>query len=394
MTARPAPAGTGTGSKATPIERMSWVNAWPRWSSATRPRKATRAAERGDARPRCSPPNPPTPRRSVPSRRRSTPTAHGRRGPWSPSPDRGPPIASSVDWASTSTRALPMATTSRGPSDPSGSSPAPPRSALRAPAGDGPFSAGSVRTDPDGSLPAMTAPTDRERPTRLPAAHFGTAARLPARPHARSRLRPRSPATWRSTSPSRSRRRPSRSTPPSSRSPWPSSHDADPDHGYALSPTAISTDDDEERAVLTFAGPLDSGPATLHLALHRHPQRQAARLLPVHLHRRRRATSTSSPPPRWSRPTPAGPSRASTSPRRRPPSSHPGRGRGPRRLLQRRRGRGVARGERAGAGSGSPPPWSCPPTSWRSSWDRSRPPSPTTWAACPSASSTPRARDP
>jgi len=43
-------------------------------------------------------------------------------------------------------------------------------------------------------------------------------------------------------------------------------NDGDPDAGYALSPTAIALDPDEERAVLTFPEPLRPGPATLHLA--------------------------------------------------------------------------------------------------------------------------------
>jgi puromycin-sensitive aminopeptidase len=43
-------------------------------------------------------------------------------------------------------------------------------------------------------------------------------------------------------------------------------NDADPDGGYALSPTAIDLDDTEERATITFAQRLEPGPATLHLA--------------------------------------------------------------------------------------------------------------------------------
>jgi puromycin-sensitive aminopeptidase len=43
-------------------------------------------------------------------------------------------------------------------------------------------------------------------------------------------------------------------------------NDANPDKGYALSPTAIDLDDTEERATLTFAEPLAPGRATLHLA--------------------------------------------------------------------------------------------------------------------------------
>jgi puromycin-sensitive aminopeptidase len=43
-------------------------------------------------------------------------------------------------------------------------------------------------------------------------------------------------------------------------------NDANPDKGYALSPTAIDLDDTEERATLTFAEPLAPGQATLHLA--------------------------------------------------------------------------------------------------------------------------------
>ncbi len=40
----------------------------------------------------------------------------------------------------------------------------------------------------------------------------------------------------------------------------------DPDEGYALVPSGIGLDEEEERAVLTFAEPLGVGPATLHLA--------------------------------------------------------------------------------------------------------------------------------
>jgi puromycin-sensitive aminopeptidase len=43
-------------------------------------------------------------------------------------------------------------------------------------------------------------------------------------------------------------------------------NDADPDKGYALSPTSIDLDDTEERATLTFAEPLVPGQATMHLA--------------------------------------------------------------------------------------------------------------------------------
>ena len=43
-------------------------------------------------------------------------------------------------------------------------------------------------------------------------------------------------------------------------------NDGDPDGGWALVPTAIDLDGDEERATLTFAQPLEQGPATLHLA--------------------------------------------------------------------------------------------------------------------------------
>ena len=39
-----------------------------------------------------------------------------------------------------------------------------------------------------------------------------------------------------------------------------------PDDGYALAPSAIALDADEEQAVLTFAEPLAAGPATIHLA--------------------------------------------------------------------------------------------------------------------------------
>ncbi len=42
-------------------------------------------------------------------------------------------------------------------------------------------------------------------------------------------------------------------------------NDANPDAGYALAPTAIALDPDEERATLTFPEPLMPGPATLHL---------------------------------------------------------------------------------------------------------------------------------
>jgi puromycin-sensitive aminopeptidase len=43
-------------------------------------------------------------------------------------------------------------------------------------------------------------------------------------------------------------------------------NDGNPDGGYALAPTAITLDDDEERATLTFAEPVPAGPATLHLS--------------------------------------------------------------------------------------------------------------------------------
>ncbi len=42
VTARPGTAAVGVGSKATPMERMSWVKISPHWSSATRARKAAR----------------------------------------------------------------------------------------------------------------------------------------------------------------------------------------------------------------------------------------------------------------------------------------------------------------------------------------------------------------
>jgi puromycin-sensitive aminopeptidase len=42
-------------------------------------------------------------------------------------------------------------------------------------------------------------------------------------------------------------------------------NDADPDGGYALAPTGIALDPDEERATLTFAEAIPTGPATLHL---------------------------------------------------------------------------------------------------------------------------------
>ena len=41
---------------------------------------------------------------------------------------------------------------------------------------------------------------------------------------------------------------------------------ADPDDGYALAPSQIALDAGEEQAVLTFAEPLTTGPATVHLA--------------------------------------------------------------------------------------------------------------------------------
>jgi puromycin-sensitive aminopeptidase len=43
-------------------------------------------------------------------------------------------------------------------------------------------------------------------------------------------------------------------------------NDGDPDEGYALSPTSIGLDPHEERVTLTFAAPIDPGPATLHLS--------------------------------------------------------------------------------------------------------------------------------
>ena len=58
----------------------------------------------------------------------------------------------------------------------------------------------------------------------------------------------------------------SSSTRPSSRSPSPSSTTATPTTATPSPPTAIDLDADEERATLTFAEPLPPGPATLHLA--------------------------------------------------------------------------------------------------------------------------------
>ena len=58
-------------------------------------------------------------------------------------------------------------------------------------------------------------------------------------------------------------------------------------------------------------------------ALRRHPERQAARLLPQHLQATPTAPSRSSPPPSSRRPTPAGRSRAGTSPTSRPSSRSP-----------------------------------------------------------------------
>ena len=43
-------------------------------------------------------------------------------------------------------------------------------------------------------------------------------------------------------------------------------NDSNPDEGYALSPTTIDLDPHEERVTLTFAAPIDPGPATLHLS--------------------------------------------------------------------------------------------------------------------------------
>jgi puromycin-sensitive aminopeptidase len=43
-------------------------------------------------------------------------------------------------------------------------------------------------------------------------------------------------------------------------------NDGDPDSGYALAPTSIDLDPDEERVTLVFAGTIDPGPATLHLS--------------------------------------------------------------------------------------------------------------------------------
>ena len=43
-------------------------------------------------------------------------------------------------------------------------------------------------------------------------------------------------------------------------------NDGDPDAGYALAPTDIALDPEEERLTLTFAEPLRPGPATLHLS--------------------------------------------------------------------------------------------------------------------------------
>jgi len=43
-------------------------------------------------------------------------------------------------------------------------------------------------------------------------------------------------------------------------------NDGDPDGGYALAPTDVALDPEEERVTLTFAEPLRPGPATLHLS--------------------------------------------------------------------------------------------------------------------------------
>ncbi len=47
---------------------------------------------------------------------------------------------------------------------------------------------------------------------------------------------------------------------------WAELNDGNPDGGYALSPTSIDLDPDEERVTLRFAAPIAVGPATLHLA--------------------------------------------------------------------------------------------------------------------------------
>lgn len=47
---------------------------------------------------------------------------------------------------------------------------------------------------------------------------------------------------------------------------WAELNAGDPEHGYALAPTDIALDPEEERVILTFPQPLEPGPATLHLA--------------------------------------------------------------------------------------------------------------------------------
>ena len=92
-------------------------------------------------------------------------------------------------------------------------------------------------------------------------------------------------------------------------------------------------------------------------SLHRDPERQAPRLLPLHLHRRRRRRPTSSPPPSSKPPTPGGPSPASTSPTARPSSPSPSTSPPASTRSRTARPSTSRRWPTAAGGSASPTPW-------------------------------------
>ena len=229
-------------------------------------------------------------------------------------------------WVITSTMALPMQTTSSGLGRPR-------RAAARSSASDA--YAGSVpEREPSPTEPRSLARIARRRrpvpscPARWWRRHRYDARPLPApRPWCRPlrpSLEPTSSATFAGTSAPPSSREAtdaSCSTRSSSRSTRRGSPTADGDAPRRR------RDRPRRRAPSGLTSTLDRRPPAGHwTAAHRvprGPQRQAARLLPVDLHRRPTAPSRSSPPPSSRPPTPAGPSRAGTSPTSRPSSPSP-----------------------------------------------------------------------
>ncbi len=91
-------------------------------------------------------------------------------------------------------------------------------------------------------------------------------------------------------------------------------NDSDPDAGYALAPTDIAHDPDEERVTLTFAESLRPGPATLHLAFTGILNDKLHGFYRSHLHRRRRRRARHRHHPVRVHRRPPGLSRAGTSP--------------------------------------------------------------------------------